>query len=86
MSVVGVRIFAGRVWRDDSLCTAFCEPVAEAPSVVSSVRNKAQRARHNGQQSAGAIEIMGVAWGELECERAPLFVGQGMDLRRAPAT
>lgn len=78
-------MLAGRVWRDDRLRTAFGEPVTQAPGVVGSVGDEAQRARHDGQQSPGAVEVVGIARGEFESEGPALIVGQRMDLRRAAA-
>lgn len=83
--VVRMRMFACRIGWDDRLDATLREPITQAPGVVGAVCNEAQRARRDRQQSTCAIQVMGIAWSELESEWPTVIVGQGVDFRRAAA-
>ena len=78
-------MLAGRIWRDHRFGTAFGKPVAQAPGVVSTVCDQACRARQQSQKGSSAIEIVGIAGGELESERPAPIIRQRVDLRRTAA-
>src|SRR5581483_9546534 len=39
--IVGVWMLAGRIWRDDGFDAAFCQPIAQAPCVISAISQQA---------------------------------------------
>jgi hypothetical protein len=60
LRIVGMRMLAGRVWRDDSFDPAFSEPVAKASCVVGAIGQQATRQPGGGQEFSGASEIVAV--------------------------
>ena len=59
-------MLAGRVWRDDSFDAAFCQPIAQAPRVVSTIGQQAVGQADRRQEFIGGSQIMAVAGGEQE--------------------
>ena len=57
LRIVGMRMLAGRVWRDDSFDR---EPVAQASCVVGAIGQQATRQPGGGQEFLGASEIVAV--------------------------
>jgi len=78
-------MLASRVWRDDSPDAAFCQPIAQAPCVISAVGEQSTRQADRRQEFAGSGEIMAVAGRDQECQRTPQIVRQRVDFGRAPA-
>jgi hypothetical protein len=78
-------MLACRIWRDDGLGSTLSKPVTEAFGIVGTVCNETQRAGYHRQQSASTVEVVGIAWSELESEGPAAFVGQGVDFRRPAA-
>ena len=54
-------MLAGWIWRDDRLDPAFCEPIAQAACIVSSIGQQSAGQAGRSQEFAGAGEIMAVA-------------------------
>src|SRR4029079_18745299 len=85
LRVVVVGMFAGRIGRDHSFGAALIEPLAQTSGIVGLVSDQAARCRDNRQQLACDFEIMCIASRQREGNRSSAFVGQSMDLGRAPA-
>jgi len=54
-------MLAGRIWRDDGLDPAFCEPIAQAACIISAIGEQSAGQAGRGQEFAGTNEIMAVA-------------------------
>jgi hypothetical protein len=78
--VISAWVLAGWVWRNNRFGTALGEPQTQALGVVGAIGEQSPRARHHGEQGPRAGEIVGVAGGDLEGDRAPLIVTQRVDL------
>jgi len=59
-------MFAGRIWWDDSLDPAFCQPIAQAACVISAIGQQAAGQADRRQEFIGSSQIMAVAGGDQE--------------------
>lgn len=59
-------MLASRIWRDDSFDAAFCQPIAQAPCVVSAIGQQAAGQADRRQEFVGGSQIMAVAGGDQE--------------------
>lgn len=78
-------MLAGRIGRDDGLCTPLAEPVSQTAGIVGPVGNQTPRRWNNCQQIKGPVQIMGVARRQREGDRPAFGICQSVDLGRAPA-
>lgn len=78
-------MLARGVRRDDGLCAALFQPIAQRASIVGAVREQTATRPHDVEDSPCAGQIMDVARRERESDRPAEIVGQGVDFRRAPA-
>jgi len=54
-------MFAGRIWRDDSLDPTFCQPVPQAPCIIGAIGHQSARQTDCRQELVGDGEIMAIA-------------------------
>jgi hypothetical protein len=80
-----MRVFAGRVWRDDGLAAALRQPVAQPAGIVGAVGEQAARGRDAGQKLRHTGQVMRLAGRQAERDGASDIVGQGVNLGRPSA-
>lgn len=80
-----MRVLAGRVWGDDRLAAALCQPVAQPPRIVSAVGKEAARGGDARQKLGNPGQVMRLAHRQAKCDGASGLVGQGMNLGRPSA-
>ena len=59
-------MLAGRIWRDDGLDPALCEPIAQAACIISAISQQSAGQAGCGQELAGTGEIMAVTGRDQE--------------------
>ena len=59
-------MLSSRIWRDDSFDATFCQPIAQAPCVISAISQKAAGQKDCRQELIGSSEIMAVTGGDQE--------------------
>lgn len=59
--IVGVRVLARGIWRDDGLAAAFAEPIAQGRCVIGAIGKQASGRSGDGQEVARAGQVMSMA-------------------------
>ena len=59
-------MLAGRIWRNDRLDPAFCEPIAQAACIISAIGQQSAGQADRGQELAGTGEIVAIAGRDQE--------------------
>lgn len=83
--VIAMRVFAGRIGRDDGLDATLGEFATQAVGVIGSVGQKAAGMSDHADKAACTSQIMGVAWRDQESQRAPGIIRQRVDFGGLPA-
>jgi len=74
-----------RVWRNDSLATAFIQPVAQPPGIIGTVCQEFLRRRDASQKLGNAGQIVGLAGRQAQRDGPSDLIGQGVNLGRPSA-
>jgi len=85
LGIVGVRVFAGRIWRDDGLASVFGQPVAEAASVIGAVGDEAPGYGDVSEKGGRTDQIVDLTGGHGEGHGTADVIGQGMNFGRPSA-
>jgi hypothetical protein len=75
-----MRVFAGRVRRDNWLAAVLGKPFAQGPRVIGAIGEQAAGRAGDGQQIARACQVMRVAGGQDQREGPSPLIGQGVNL------
>jgi len=85
VAVVGMRVLARGIRRNDWLCSSRCKPVAQARRIIGAVGQQLAARTAYSEQRPDTGEIVDISGCQDEGDGAAKIIAQRVDFRRSPA-